>query len=146
MSTETAVWYQDGLRFSCTRCGKCCGGAPGYVWVDDEEIAAIAKYLKLPDKQFRKRYVRKIFKRQSLRELKNGDCEFLAHDANGKATCTIHKVRPIQCRTWPFWKSNLESPETWVEVGEECPGLNRGKLHSLPVIQEQMYAGASRPL
>ena len=27
-------WYRDGLRFACTRCGACCTGAPGYVWVD----------------------------------------------------------------------------------------------------------------
>ena len=27
-------WYRDGLRFECTRCGHCCTGAPGYVWVD----------------------------------------------------------------------------------------------------------------
>jgi Fe-S-cluster containining protein len=146
VSTTTDHWYKEGLRFACTRCGNCCGGAPGYVWVDDEEISAMAAYLKLPEAQFRKRHVRKIFARQSLKELKNGDCEFLHRSDDGKAACTIHKVRPIQCRTWPFWKSNLESPEAWKEVGQECPGLNRGKLYSLPVIQEQMHAGASRPL
>lgn len=146
LSTETAPWYQEGLQFTCTRCGNCCGGAPGYVWVDDEEIVAIAKFLKLPEDQFRKRHVRKVFKRQSLRELKNGDCEFLTRDTDGKAACSIHKVRPIQCRTWPFWKSNLESPETWEATGEECPGINQGQHHALPVIQKQVYAGASRPL
>ena len=37
-------WYQDGLRFQCTRCGACCTGAPGYVWVNDEELVAIAAH------------------------------------------------------------------------------------------------------
>ena len=37
-------WYQDGLHFSCTRCGHCCTGEPGYVWVTDEELAAIAAH------------------------------------------------------------------------------------------------------
>src|SRR5207248_8895996 len=34
-------WYQDGLAFTCTRCGKCCTGEPGFVWVTDDELAAI---------------------------------------------------------------------------------------------------------
>lgn len=36
------VWYEDGLRFECTRCGKCCSGFPGFVWVNNEELQAIA--------------------------------------------------------------------------------------------------------
>jgi uncharacterized protein len=41
-------WFKDGLHFTCTQCGKCCGGKPGYVWVNDEEIAAIAAFLGEP--------------------------------------------------------------------------------------------------
>ena len=37
-------WYRDGLAFTCTRCGACCTGAPGYVWVDADEIAALAEH------------------------------------------------------------------------------------------------------
>ena len=37
-------WYQDGLRFRCTRCGHCCTGTPGNVWINEEEIAAIAEF------------------------------------------------------------------------------------------------------
>ncbi len=37
-------WFEDGLRFRCTRCGNCCTGAPGYVWVNDEELSAIADF------------------------------------------------------------------------------------------------------
>ena len=36
-------WFEKGLRFECTQCGNCCTGAPGYVWVNREEIAALAK-------------------------------------------------------------------------------------------------------
>ncbi len=39
-----APWYQDGLAFTCTQCGKCCTGDPGFVWVTDEEIAALAAF------------------------------------------------------------------------------------------------------
>src|SRR6266404_2835548 len=37
-------WYENGLRFECTRCGHCCTGPSGYVWVNDEEIDQIAAY------------------------------------------------------------------------------------------------------
>jgi hypothetical protein len=36
-------WYKDGLRFTCTRCGHCCTGEPGFVWVEDGDLAAIAQ-------------------------------------------------------------------------------------------------------
>ena len=39
---DEAPWYADGLRFTCTMCGKCCTGEPGYVWTTDEELAKSA--------------------------------------------------------------------------------------------------------
>ncbi len=39
---DQSPWYRDGLAFTCTQCGACCTGAPGYVWVDAAEIAALA--------------------------------------------------------------------------------------------------------
>ena len=43
-SRAKTPWYRDGLAFSCTRCGACCTGAPGYVWVTAEEIAQLAEF------------------------------------------------------------------------------------------------------
>jgi len=43
----TTPWYHAGLQFQCTQCGSCCTGAPGYVWINKEEIAALAAVLKL---------------------------------------------------------------------------------------------------
>ena len=42
------AWYRDGLRFECTQCGKCCTGAPGYVWLTIPEIYRIAEFLGIP--------------------------------------------------------------------------------------------------
>ena len=39
------VWYAGGLRFQCTQCGDCCSGSEGYVWVNQQEIDAMAKTL-----------------------------------------------------------------------------------------------------
>ena len=36
------------------------------------------------------------------------DCVFLKEDPErGRKTCSIYPVRPLQCRTWPFWPENL---------------------------------------
>ena len=43
--SDAAPWYKDGLQFTCTQCGDCCTGAPGVVWVTDDELREIADYL-----------------------------------------------------------------------------------------------------
>ncbi|MBN2445884.1 MAG: YkgJ family cysteine cluster protein [Phycisphaerae bacterium] len=139
-------WYADGLRFQCTRCGNCCSGPPGYVWVSKEEVAAIARQVGLTPDEFTDRHTRTIGSRRSLLELDGGDCEFLDRRPDGTTGCRIHRARPVQCRTWPFWASNLKSNRSWEATGRVCPGLNRGELHPLPVIQQQRHAGASRPI
>ena len=90
------VWYQDGLRFECTQCGNCCSGAPGHVWVDEDEIKASAEYLNISIGEMRLMHTRRARGRVSLREYPNGDCEYLHPE---KRNCTIYPVRPKQCRT-----------------------------------------------
>lgn len=126
-------WYRDGLRFTCTECGDCCTGAPGYVWVNQEEIAALAKLLGLPDAgEFERLYVRNIGMRKSLREYPNGDCVFFDSQAR---CCTVYEARPRQCRTWPFWNSNIRTPKHWEETCKICPGSGNGRLFSLKEIE-----------
>jgi Fe-S-cluster containining protein len=116
-------WYKDGLRFECTGCGGCCTGSPGYVWVSDEEIEKMATYLNLSLEEFSKNYLRLIGKRYSLREhprAGNYDCFFLK-----EKRCTIYPVRPSQCSAFPWWRENLDSPESWTETARRCEGINK---------------------
>ena len=62
-------WYQDGLRFTCTRCGNCCTGAPGYVWVTPAELEALAAHLGEPVETVRAVYTWEEQGRRSLRVL-----------------------------------------------------------------------------
>lgn len=128
-------WYQDGLRFKCTQCGDCCTGAPGYVWVNKAEIEALAARLGLEVAEFESRYVHAVGVRKSLTELANGDCIFF----DGKSRkCTVYEDRPRQCRTWPFWESNVRTPATWRETCEVCPGSGKGTLVPLDQIQQRL--------
>lgn len=125
-------WYQEGLRFECTQCGSCCSGEPGYVWVNPDEVAGLAKQMKMDVAAFREKYVRKVGSRLSLVEYPNGDCIFLDSKTRG---CMVYEARPIQCRTWPFWNSNVKSQRDWEQTCEVCPGAGQGTLYSLEHIE-----------
>jgi len=127
-------WYRDGLRFQCTQCGNCCTGAPGYVWVNAEETAALAAELGMALEAFQDRYTRRVGAKTSLIEYPNGDCVFFDNQAR---RCSVYNARPRQCRTWPFWDSNVKSPDDWAYTCSICPGSGQGKLHSLEQIESQ---------
>ena len=127
-------WYADGLRFRCTQCGDCCTGAEGYVWVNQQEVEELAEAVGMKAETFERRFVKRVGIRRSLKERANGDCVLLDKETR---RCTAYEVRPRQCRTWPFWNSNLRSREAWDEAAEACPGCNKGNLVPLEQIVEQ---------
>ena len=118
------VWYAGGLKFTCTQCGKCCTGDPGYVWVDDAEVTALAAARGERENEFVALHTKTAKGRRTLREKENGDCVFYDRQKG----CTVYRVRPRQCRTWPFWESNLGTPEAWQQAVEICPGSGEGQL------------------
>ena len=127
MDSFTAMsepWYQAGLRFTCTRCGHCCTGEPGFVWVSDDDLIAIARQRGETLEEVKALYTRLAERGRTLREKGNGDCVFY----NRTRGCTIYEVRPPQCRTWPFWESNVTTPDAWERTCEICPGSGQGEL------------------
>lgn len=132
-------WYREGLSFSCTRCGDCCTGVPGYVWVEPTEIEALAKHLGLSVDSFGERYLRKVGRRYSLIEKPGGDCVFFDKG------CSVYPARPTQCRTFPFWRSNLKSERAWDEIADACPGIGQGKLFPVEEIEVLKRGKAETP-
>ena len=130
-------WYADGLQFECTQCGDCCTGAPGAVWVTEEELTAIAAELGKPLGEVRLLHTKLMGGRWSLRDYPNGDCVFLDPQTR---RCGVYAARPMQCRTWPFWPSNIETKDSWDRTCDRCPGSGTGTLHSLEIIQVQAAA------
>ncbi len=144
-------WYADGLDFTCTQCGNCCTGGPGYVWISKDEIARLADHLKITPQETVERYCRKIDGQFSLKEQRSAaglyDCVFLKdvpvarRDGEGNEVlqtmraCSVYAVRPLQCRTWPFWPENLSSEGSWNRAAKRCHGMNApGRAFSLPQI------------
>jgi hypothetical protein len=100
------------------------------------EIEIIADFLKMAVGQFRQKYLRRMGLRTTIIEHQTTkDCIFLQAGADGKQ-CAIYSVRPCQCRSWPFWASNLASPGDWNKAAQKCPGINRGRLYSFEEIKK----------
>jgi Fe-S-cluster containining protein len=97
------------------------------VWFDETEAQAMADALGVEVREFYQRYAKRKMGRWTLEEVKTKerkyDCVFLERDEKGRGLCSIYKVRPTQCRTWPFWDSNLTSPRQWAMAAQTCPGM-----------------------
>lgn len=121
---------EAGLRFECTMCGNCCTGPEGYVLVTEAEAAGLAARLGLEVGVFLERYTRMTGRGRSLTEVATSfghDCVFLDRTrVPGKAVCGVYEDRPAQCRTWPYWKSNVSSRHAWERARRVCPGMGRG--------------------
>jgi Fe-S-cluster containining protein len=134
------VWYQEGLSFKCTGCGRCCTGSPGAVWITEQEIKDIADSFNLSIEDFERKYVRWLGNKKALIEKKpkngNYDCVFLENNR-----CQIYNLRPKQCKTFPWWKENLSSKENWEEAAKSCEGINHpdAPLISLKEIQKDLH-------
>ncbi|KAF3361861.1 hypothetical protein PHSC3_001628 [Chlamydiales bacterium STE3] len=122
-SPSPLPWYQGGLNFKCTECGKCCTGTSGFVWVSEEEMTEMAAVLSISLPLFKRNYTRKRDNRYALIEKKTAneeyDCVFLKDKK-----CQVYRARPLQCRTFPWWSENLMSKESWEIASLECEGIN----------------------
>ena len=132
------MWCEQGLKFECQRCGGCCRGEPGYVWVAGHEIEAMSDFMGLTADEFTSAYVRRVLERRSLKELPGGDCMLWAGTTRG---CLAYPVRPLQCRTFPFWEQHLSSEHTWEALAKRCPGVNKGRVCSISDIIARLKRG-----
>lgn len=117
-------WYITGLHFACQQCGQCCcGPQEGVIWISRQEIKLLAKYLGQTPREVRKKYLQRINFHFSIKENPcSKNCVFLITQNDSKS-CAIYDVRPMQCRTWPFWPANLNSPNDWNTAIARCPGI-----------------------
>jgi len=135
--TKREKWYVAGLHFECTQCGECCSGpGEGVIWITKPEIRMLAAYLGIDEEKLRETYLRRLGNRTTIIEDPvTRDCIFLKR-VKGQKKCSIYPVRPNQCRTWPFWSDNLQTPDAWNEAARTCPGINRGACHGFKAIEK----------
>lgn len=118
---DRSYFFDRGIRFSCQQCGQCCVGEPGTIYVSKPEIETIASSLNLTIKNFTAQYLYPFKDSYSIKEDNEGRCLFFDEG------CTIYTIRPLQCRTFPFWFSNMRSEQSWQEMKRQCRGIGYGR-------------------
>ena len=138
------MFYDKGLRFSCRMCSYCCSSEPGYVYLTKDDIAAASGALGCSEEEFISLYCRLVdfgaYSLVSLKERSDYDCIFLSEKG-----CGIYNARPLQCRTYPFWKNILSSEEAWKTEGRSCPGIGNGDLIPKREIEKRLKEGETPP-
>jgi len=125
IQTNLLAHEQYDYKFDASACeacgGHCCTGESGYIWAKYDEIIKMAEFVNLSVEEFATMYLRKVKHRYSLTEKKLSEDNFacIFFDETIKR-CTIYPVRPLQCRTFPFWEQFKNDEE---EVRKECPGI-----------------------
>ena len=120
-------WDEGGLRVECTQCGRCgqSHGEYAHLYLTSSDVLALAAELGMTEFGFRAKHTEAL-DGWTVLKTEGESCTFL--DAKGH--CSVYEARPMQCRTWPFWRENL-TPEAWTgPVQAICPGLNQGPLTS----------------
>jgi Fe-S-cluster containining protein len=93
------------------------------VYLTEDDIVRTAMFLGMSAAEFEKKFVYRTTNLRRLRTPHNAQCGFLRADG-----CSIHSVKPVQCRVFPFWPELVESVEEWRKTGEWCPGIGKGEL------------------
>jgi len=119
------------FRFRCQRSGRCCTGGSGFVWVEPDEVEALAAASGRAPEEFARTYLREVLdprsgaRRLSLRERADsaggdgGACALL----EGRNECTVYEARPRHCRRFPYWSSVLEDEAGFEAARATCPGI-----------------------
>ena len=126
------------LRFSCTRCGRCCETAgEHYVFLGSTESERIRAYLQISESWFRRRYLDRLESGELVLAATAHDrCIFLAADGG----CRVYPVRPLQCRSYPFWPELVGSRRAWQQESRRCEGINRGNVVPVDRIRRAVRA------
>jgi len=98
-----------GMRWSCVRCGSCCGNIFSRTWID----AALSEYIGDPVDGYCKWYDR------------------LEHK------CTIYERRPNICRGYPFI-IRKEGDHYKLQVHRLCKGLGQGEPVDIMEVAERL--------
>jgi hypothetical protein len=121
----------QALRFQCQPgCTACCTQR-GFVWLTEQDLARTAEYLGMTARAFERQYVYRTSKRIRLRVPREVHCHFLRDGG-----CSIHPVKPTQCRIFPFWPELVESRREWRKAAKFCPGLDQGPLVQIKTAKE----------
>ena len=148
-ASEKSQFYAQGLRFSCKRCSACCRFDAGYVFLSRKDTSSLCAALNMQYEEFLDVYCRWVPGEQgksqlSLKEKQDYDCIFWS--AEQGEGCLVYETRPLQCRTFPFWDSVMNSKKSWKLTAGNCPGMDQGEIHSQDSIRKMLAQRQLEPI
>ena len=93
------------------------------MYLTEADAGRISKRLGMTVAEFERRYVYRTRNLRRLRTAREVRCPFLTAEG-----CSIHEVKPVQCRAFPFWPELVESKQEWLKTAQWCPGIGKGEL------------------
>ena len=121
-----------GLRFECQPgCTNCCT-QQGFVYLTPADLKRIAAFLGLTEAEFERRHIYRTRHLLRLRVPRHTQCHFLREGG-----CSIHPVKPVQCRIFPFWPELVENKREWRKTAGYCPGIGKGELVQIATARDQ---------
>lgn len=124
---------ENEINFKCQGSSNCCisHGSYGYVYLTKNDIINLSDYFKISVKNFKKKYCNNSEGYIFLKDKYKNKCIFLKNKR-----CTVYKIRPTQCKTFPFWPENMNT-KTWnKDIMNFCPGIGKGKKFSKDEIKK----------
>ncbi|MEI7542839.1 MAG: YkgJ family cysteine cluster protein [bacterium] len=115
---------KEDIDFTCQKCGDCCR-VDGYVFLKNDEAKAIIDYLEISKADFKKKFTDWFLFLGTVLKLDAEGCCFLI---DGR--CIIYPVRPLQCKTFPYWNRVLKSQKDWEYITTYCRGAKMAKLNT----------------
>ncbi len=114
VDNKTFNWhtsFDDSVKFQCIRCGLSCIGTE--VQVSDKEIGRIKAET---GKSFFEEYTTPFGNKKKRLKKINNRCIFLGD----KMECTIHSVKPLLCREFPFKVLFTATNQAVIDVTYGC--------------------------
>lgn len=130
-------WYREGLRFACIPgCGRCCvnHGEFTYLYLEPADADRLAEHFGLPLAEYLARDTG-LDDGLVVVPSRDGACPYL-----DGTRCTVHDARPVQCRTFPFWRDLVRDRAAWRATAAWCPGIGEGEVHDRERIEALLSA------
>lgn len=118
--------------FECRKCGQCCEGRGGIV-LGLKDRARLAAWLGLSVEAMISNYCETSRGKLILGLGSDGYCIFFRQGEG----CAVHEAKPDICRAWPFFRGNLEDPESYAMARDFCRGI-------CPDIPHEVFAREGR--
>ena len=131
------AWFgwRPGLRFRCRQCGGCCSW-PGSVFFTADEVGRAAAACGLSPHGFIEQFSLRrldadLYELHALR-----GCPLLGADKG----CLIYASRPLQCASFPFWRSNVRDAASRRRLIGDCQGTHAGPWYDRREVERRIAA------